>query len=50
MDNIERIEYMEEILKEGQAAVAALSEALARYTALAPRLNELFHVVAKSRT
>ncbi|MBQ3210656.1 MAG: DUF4298 domain-containing protein [Oscillospiraceae bacterium] len=42
MDNIERIEYMEEILKEGQAAVAALSEALARYTALAPRLNELF--------
>ena len=42
MDNVERIEYMEKILNEGQAAVDALSEALARYTALAPRLNELF--------
>lgn len=42
MDNIERIEYMEKILNEGQAAVSALSEALARYTALAPRLSELF--------
>ena len=42
MRNIERIEYMEEILNEGQAAVSALSEALAAYAALAPRLSELF--------
>lgn len=42
MENIERIEYMEEILNEGTAAISALSQALAEYTALAPRLAELF--------
>lgn len=42
MENIERIEYMEEILNEGTAAISALSQALAGYAAIAPRLNELF--------
>lgn len=42
METIERIEYMEEILNEGTAAISALSQALAAYAHLAPRLNELF--------
>ena len=42
MRNIERIEYMEEILNEGTAAISALSQALADYVSLAPRLSELF--------
>lgn len=42
MENIERIEYMEEILNEGTAAISALSQALADYVSLVPRLNELF--------
>jgi len=42
MDNIKRIEYMEEILNEAVEAVSALSEALARYAELSPMLSELF--------
>lgn len=42
METIERIEYMEEILNEGTAAIFALSDALARYAALTPKLAELF--------
>ena len=42
MEQLERIRYMEQILDEGAAAVAALEESLAAYRALQDRLQELF--------
>lgn len=42
MDQLARIKYMEQILGEGAAAVAALEESLAAYRALQGRLQELF--------
>ena len=41
MNQIERIQYMEQILDEGTEAVQALEDALERYQALKPRLKEL---------
>ena len=49
MEQTERIGYMEKILNEGTAAVAALEDALDRYTALAPRLEELFEYYGSAR-
>ena len=37
-----RIEYMENILNQGRAAVDALHQALEAYAEIAPRLEELF--------
>ena len=42
MEQIQRIEHMENILNEGAAAVEKLRQALEEYAALAPRLEELF--------
>ena len=42
MEQIHRIEHMENILNEGAAAVEKLRQALENYAALAPRLAELF--------
>lgn len=42
MDQLKRIKYMEQILNEGIAAVAALDESLAAYHTLQSRLQELF--------
>ena len=42
MEQLERIKYMEQILNEGTAAVAAPDESLAACRALQKRLQELF--------
>lgn len=41
MNQIQRIQHMEQILNEGKEAVQALEDALGRYQALKPRLKEL---------
>ena len=41
MDQIERIQHMEQILNEAKDAVQALTSALERYQALKPRMAEL---------
>ena len=41
MDQLKRIKYMEQILNEGIAAVAALDESLAAYHTLQSRLQDL---------
>lgn len=41
MNQIQRIQHMEQILNEGKEAVQALEDALERYQALKPRLKEL---------
>lgn len=42
MEQLQRIEYMENILNEGVAAAAALRRALNDYAAISPQLAELF--------
>lgn len=42
MEQLQRIEHMENILNEGRAAADALRQALEAYAAIAPRLAELF--------
>lgn len=41
MNQLQRIQHMEQILNEGKEAVQALEDALERYQALKPRLKEL---------
>ena len=41
MDQIERITYMEQILDESTEAVASLSDALEKYSAVQDKLQEL---------
>ena len=41
MNQIDRIAYMENILREGAAAASVLSAAIERYEALLPALDEL---------
>ena len=41
MERLERIVYMEQVLDEGMEAVAALSEALEKYSSLQGKLQQL---------
>ena len=41
IEKIERIEHMEKILDEAQSAVQELADALERYQAVKPRMDEL---------
>jgi len=42
MNQTERIEYMENILNEGSAAVSALRQALENYARISDKLSQLF--------